>query len=334
MQLSTLRQAVRRELNTFAWDQWAQLGVFAPTSRRDRAAADPESLLLFTLEIACDDARLFDEVLDWLLTNQSLISVQRLRNLCVDGDDRDLVEGALGWVARWRPRARLQRSSDDRGERAPQALFRSSALRVQNPDRAFASVGLLKPDTEPSRKSQAPDPRAPIGFAFRMRLLFGVGSRAEVLRYLLTNPSNDGSAQRIAESAGYAKRNVSETLSALADAGILLMYDLGNEHRYALDPLGWNDLLGLSAETRPTHRDWVHLLRALRRLSRWLGDSWLDGLTPYMVASEARELVAEIEADLNMAGIATAAAAGVTSEDFWSTFTDIVERVLASLDIA
>jgi hypothetical protein len=57
-------------------------------------------------------------------------------------------------------------------------------------------------------------------------------------------------------------------------------------------------------------------------------------LTPYMVASEARELVAEIEADLNMAGIATAAAAGVTSEDFWSTCTDIVERVLASLDIA
>jgi DNA-binding transcriptional ArsR family regulator len=333
MQLSTLRQTVRRELNAFAWDQWAQLGVFAPTSRRDRAAADPESLLLFTLEIARDDPRLFDEVLDWLLTNQSLISVQRLRNLCVDEADRDLVEGALGWVARWRPRAPLQRPSDDRGERAPQALFRSSA-RVQNPDPAFASVGLLKPDAGPSRKSRSPDPRAPIGFAFRMRLLFGVGSRAEVLRYLLTNSSNDGSAQRIAESAGYAKRNVSETLSALADAGVLLVYDLGNEHLYALDPRGWDDLLRLSAEARPAHRDWVHLLRALRRLSRWLGDSWLDDLTPYMVASEARELVAEIEADLNMAGIATSAAAEVAGEEYWAIFTDIAERLLASLEVA
>jgi hypothetical protein len=49
---------------------------------------------------------------------------------------------------------------------------------------------------------------------------------------------------------------------------------------------------------------------------------------------EAREHVAEIEAHLNMAGIATAAAAGVTGEEFWTTFTDIVERVLASLDVA
>ncbi len=332
MQLSTFRDTVRRELNTFAWDQWAQLGVFAPTSRRDRAAADPESLFLFSLEIGRDDPRLFDEVLDWLLTNQSLISVQRLRNLCVDGDDRDLVESALGWVARWQSRARLPRPSQHVGEQAPRTLFRTFTRQVQNPDPAFAAVGLLKPDNEPSRKSRPPDPRAPIGFAFRMRLLFGVGSRAEVVRYLFTNPSNDGSAQRIAESAGYAKRNVSETLNALAEAGIVLVYDLGNEHRYALNTLGWNQLLALSAETWPTHRDWVHLLRALRRLSRWLEESRLEELTPYMVASEARELVVEIEADLNIAGIATSTIAEGTGEQYWETFTDIVQRALASLN--
>jgi hypothetical protein len=43
MELSTLRDRVNREVSSFAWDQWAQLGVFATTERRDRWAVDPEA---------------------------------------------------------------------------------------------------------------------------------------------------------------------------------------------------------------------------------------------------------------------------------------------------
>jgi DNA-binding transcriptional ArsR family regulator len=332
MQLSTLRETVRGEFNSFAWEQWARLGVFAPANRRDRAAADPEALLLFTFEIGRDDSRLFDEVLDWLLTNQALISVQRLRNLCVDDNDRQVVEGALGWVARWRPSARLAPKSSNLGDGEPRQLFRVSQRSVQNPDPAFAAVGLVKPDTEPSRKSRPPDPLVPISFALRLRLLFGVGSRAEVIRYLFTNPAGDSSANVIAEAAGYAKRNISETLTALVASGIVAVYELGNEHRYSLNPLGWNQVLGLTQETWPTYRPWLQLLRALRRLSQWINDPRLDQLTPYLLASEARELVSEIEADLNMAGIAASAAAGGGGEEYWDTFADMVERVLASLN--
>ena len=64
MSISTLRDRVRSELTSFAWDQWAQMGVFAPSERRDQWAADPEALLLFSFEIGRDDPRLFDEVLD------------------------------------------------------------------------------------------------------------------------------------------------------------------------------------------------------------------------------------------------------------------------------
>jgi len=46
---------------------------------------------------------------------------------------------------------------------------------VLNPDEAFLSVGLLKPDTEPSRKSLQPDLDAPINFAFRMRTSSDLG---------------------------------------------------------------------------------------------------------------------------------------------------------------
>ncbi len=42
---------------------------------------DPEALLLFTIEVARLDPRPFDETLDWLATNGTLLSLTRLRHL-------------------------------------------------------------------------------------------------------------------------------------------------------------------------------------------------------------------------------------------------------------
>lgn len=88
MQISELRGGVRTRLLGFAWDQWAQMGVFASSDRRDRWAMDPEALLLFTLEVGRADARLFEEVSDWMIVNETLIGVRRLRT-------------ALRRLARW-----------------------------------------------------------------------------------------------------------------------------------------------------------------------------------------------------------------------------------------
>lgn len=75
MRISELRTQIRGQLVDFAWDQWTQMGVSGTPRRADRWAADPEALLLFTLEVARADARLFDEVLDWLALNERLMSV-------------------------------------------------------------------------------------------------------------------------------------------------------------------------------------------------------------------------------------------------------------------
>lgn len=77
MQISALRARLNSALLEFAWDEWAQMGVL--TTREHRWAQDPEALLLLTLEVARDDPRLFDEVLDWLVRNEPLISLRRIR---------------------------------------------------------------------------------------------------------------------------------------------------------------------------------------------------------------------------------------------------------------
>jgi len=331
--VSTLKESVTARLTAFAWDQWAQLGVFAPTSRRDQTAADPEALLLFTLEVGRSDPRLFDETLDWLLTNERLVSVQRLRNLCHDDDDRDLVEGALLWLGRQRPRSR---SAPPRGQERratePRPLFYDVARQVREPDEAFLAVGLLKPATEPSGKSRAPDPDLPINFAFRMRHLFGLGTRAEVVRYLLTASITDASALLIADAAAYAKRNVSETLTSLVAARSVTAYEHGNERRYYLERVLWAQFLRFQADGWPTYRDWPRLLGAVCQLFRWLQDPSLDQLTPYMLSSNARTLMEQIEPDLAVAGVQLSQTPGLQGEDYWQTFTETAERLLASLE--
>jgi hypothetical protein len=319
----------------FAWDQWAQLGVFAPTSRRDQIAADPEALLLFTLEVGRSDPRLFDETLDWLLTNERLVSIQRLRNLCRDDDDRDLVEGALLWVARQQPRSRPARPrARERRPTDPRPLFSEVAREVREPDEAFLAVGFSKPGTDPSGKSRAPDPDTPINFAFRMRHLFGVGSRAEVIRYLVTASVTDASALGIADAAAYAKRNVNDTLTSLVASRIVTAYEQGNERRYYLDRAMWGQFLRFQPNGWPMYRDWPRILGALRQVSRWLHDPAQDELTPYMLASNARTLIERLDPDLAPAGVAVASPGAQFGDIYWDTFVDTVERSLATLEQA
>ena len=49
MQISQIRDEVSEGLLTFAWRQWAQVGVSATVQGSDRWALDPEALILFTI---------------------------------------------------------------------------------------------------------------------------------------------------------------------------------------------------------------------------------------------------------------------------------------------
>lgn len=330
MELSSLRQKLRHDLGAFCWDQWAQLGVFAPTDRNDRWAADPEALLLLTLEAGRSDARLFDETLDWLRVNGRLISVQRLRNLCSDDEDRRLAGAAFNWVSRHVPRARFG-WPQVAFPSSPEPLYRSLASEVRFPDESFLGFGFLKAETAPSGKSRPPDSLKPIAFTFRLRHLFGVGTRAEVVRYLIMRGAPGVPAQAIAESAGYAKRNINETLGSLVATGLVTSFEVMNERRYSLSRLDtWGALLFAQPGDWPTHRDWPQLFWALRSISRWVEDTRRDSLSPYLLASEARDLIGRIGKSLAFAGVPIPAPA--EGEAYWASFVTAVERALEVLD--
>ena len=304
MDVSTLNRRLSDQLVAFAWDEWAQMGVLATPHRRSPWAQDPEALIVFTLEVARADARLFDELMDWMLVNESLLSVRRLRAMCIDEIDRTLTAAALGSLARQRPRARLS----SRGPASPtatlQPLFRSGGP-VRKTDEDFAAAGWIRPPLIPSHKSRPPDPIAPINLAFRLRQILGVGIRAEVVRVLLTIEAPWVNAQTLARSTGYAKRNVHDALAGLSKAGVVSAFTVAGEQRYKADRPAWAALLGCQPNKLPTHRDWPQLLGSLRRILRWSFQPELKSMSDYLRASSARDLIEGIRPDLSFAGIAT-----------------------------
>lgn len=332
MSISALRTEVSERLQAFAWDQWSQLGILAPTDRRDRWAIDPEALLVFTLEIGRDEPRLFDEVLDWLVVNERLMSVQRLRNLARDDVDKALLNAALGWVARSRPRARLsaKTAQGHPARDSAEPLFRATYVPTQRPDEAFLAHGFLKPRVEPSGNSQAPDPALPANFAFLLRHLLGVGARAEAIRVLLGVDAPRVTARVVAESAGYTKRNVHEALASLRTAGVLDVIVSGNEQRFSAHRERWATLLGIGTGELPYHRDWPALLYALRRIVRWLADPSNEQHSDYMRASDARRLVDEIASELRFADVAVVDR-GTRGTDYWEDFVSTVRGALNAL---
>src|SRR5260370_29611378 len=99
MLISELRERIRQGFREFAWRQWAQVGLSANIPGSDNWAIDPEALILFTIDVARRDPRLFDGMLDWLVSNRRLLTMQRLRNLALRFPvDPDLVRAVFAWA--------------------------------------------------------------------------------------------------------------------------------------------------------------------------------------------------------------------------------------------
>lgn len=331
MRPSALSGHLADGLRQFAWDEWAQMGLFVAARRTSRWAEDPEALILFTLDLGRGEPRLFDELLDWLLVNEPLLSVRRLRALCDGPDDERLVDAALGWVSRQRPRARLtaSRGRQTAASAEPVPLFHGLRAGVRRPDPAFASAGWLRPVARPSGKSARPDLTAPINLAFRLRELLGVGARAEAVRFLLTVEAPSVDVRTVARAACYAKRNVHEALVSLHDAGFARRWTVGNEQRYALERERWTPLLGVATDELPIERPWPQLLRGVRILSRGLMRPDLDDMSDYMRASYARDLLETARADLEYGGLVVGRSSG---EGAWDDLVTLVGDVLRHVE--
>ncbi len=288
MDPSVLHACLLDRLLELAWRQWTAIGLAGTRASRS-VLVDPEALALATFEVARSDARLFDEALDWLTSNSSLIDVARLRRLARVGTSHQ--RRLLGVAARLAglhgagPTLRrlpdedfiARESSADYGE---QTLFTSSEgqpllLPGQPNDPLFREAGYLRVPVELRALSRTPDVALPACLRFRARALVGIGARAEVLTYLWTHEWAHG--REIAARSAYGQAPVAEYLSVLAQGGLAERRVEGRRILYRLC-----EALRGAAEEPPLYVDWVTVWPALVAL--------LESLRPADISAEARWL--------------------------------------------
>lgn len=223
----------RKQALALTWGAWTQLGVSGLTTAHSDWAIDPEPLVLFTAWLGDSDPRLRDEATDWCVRNWRYLSRTRLKNLLRDQPDD--VRVAFGEFA-----ATV-------GKHA--GVVWPSATEARN----FKVTGrsVLAPLEQPSMAW------------IRLRAMFGVSARSEIIRCLL---SQDGAASvaRLAAVTGYTKRNIADECETLQLASVLSVRSTGNRFYYSLaNRLTLEEFVGQLPHNCP---EWTSIFRIAREL--------------------------------------------------------------------
>ncbi|MHB1986905.1 MAG: hypothetical protein ACYCSF_02795 [Acidimicrobiales bacterium] len=261
---SPSKTALQREVHNFYWGVWSELGVSGWARTHQHWAIDPEPLIVFSPAVLASEPRLRDEATDWCVRNWRHVSAVRLRNL--------LRENESG-------------QSDTWGEFAATVNRFSGAAKWPHAttERNYTVTGrsVLRPLSERSM------------IYLRMRSIFGLGARTEVLRYLLFTHERSTAAM-LAAQTNYAKRNVADACDSLTQAGVLSSRQVGNRLYFSLaDEAALATFLGPTPRVIP---DWPALLRVVNALFRW---SALDHEADERVLTvETHQVFGEIHKDL------------------------------------
>jgi hypothetical protein len=344
MSQKDFREIFLENIFGFLWRQWSNLGVLGEANVREQWIIDPEALLIFTLDIARYEPRLFDEVMDWLVTNGHWIDMQRLRGILKTKTDETIrLMGAVsdflviqGLERKW---TKLAERYYDNIPKKPVNLFKQRETSNQifpgniEKDRSFERYGFVRNVLKLSSKSREVIPTSQATIRFLLRSLFGVGSRAECILYLLTH--DGGHPSEVAKAIGISIRGTQDTLIELSKSGLILTRIRGKRKiEYWLSMERWWEFLVKSSFEeikKPVWIDWIILFAALSKVWETLLEIRAT-TSEYMKSSKLREAMEVVGDEFAKTGIDIPPIPGkdVRPEDYAKAFEDFIIRVFGA----
>ena len=311
------RQLFLENILNFLWRQWSALGVLGEARTQDPWVLDPEPMLLFTLEMGRYEPRIFDEVMDWLVVNGSWIDIQRLRGILREKDEatKNLTGAVAAFLMKeaderkWKNLSQSCRSQVFNGSSNGQPLFcekDSKPHPISNkPDPDFLSYGFNRPQMTVRRMTRQVPITSYNTLRFLLRALFGLGSRAECLVYLLTH--DGGHPSEVAKAIGISVRATQDALIELSRSGLVLTRILGKrEIEYWISHERWWEFLSRASITeieKPIWIDWVALYSALSKVWVALNEIGKEGTTDYMRSSKLRDSLDLVSSEFTRSGL-------------------------------
>lgn len=356
MSLKEYREQLLDRLLTFLWRQWSALGLLGESGGEEDWVIDPESLLVFSLEIARYEPRLFDEILAWLKINGQWLDTPRLRNIiaaCLRAETHRqgrgtntarLMGGVLqhlldngGDTRKWQNLVYFcGKLSAQNSRKSEEALFRDKTGRAhpvtskEKADPAFLKFGFNRPVLKIQKAGKETPVNARANLRFLLRSLFGVGGKSEIILYLLTHEG--ARPKEIADSIGLFWLGVHQTLLDLSKSGLVLIRRKGKKVDYWLSHRKWWEFISPAAsdEARPKWLDWAAIFAALSNLWQTMDALAESDASEYMKSFRLQDSLELVATEFSRAGfdVGNPPRPGLPSEQHQKMSLAFLERIL------
>ncbi len=302
---------ISETVSSILWSQWAALGAYVEAEPARKSVIDPEALLVATCAFGREDARLFDEALDWTIAHHELLKPWRLKRVsrCFGPDVQRTLGAVLDYTAEQTNRNLFPGVREEAAQVLDQVtkeeLFHREKGRYakrakgRKPDPVFARWKLLRGTPRVRRHSGAPDLTNPANLMLRLRDYYGAEARADVMTYLLTEPG--GSSCGIAAKIKYQQGRVYDVLESLVSAGFASKRGGRGQAYYWIDQKKVGASLGLHGKP-PAFVAWGDVFCAYYSVLEDLRAHAADYENEFLATERIRTLTAKVVPMLRNAG--------------------------------
>ncbi|MFA5857588.1 MAG: helix-turn-helix transcriptional regulator [Elusimicrobiota bacterium] len=297
------------KITNILWRQWTALGVPGTIDVEDKGVVDPEALIPATCLFGRYDSRLFDEMLNWLYINGKVVNIQRLKNIIakemfVNADIIPAIAEFLNTTSKYRflKWKKILPAANNVTDKKNFFYFRDgNAMEQFGPaDAIFEKYGYLRGPVKLREHTLPVYYRYGSDVIFKLRALFGVRTRADIVLYLLTHEY--AHPREIARDLYYAPKSVQDILIEMSNSGLVNMRPEGKEKQYFLDKTRWHEFLKL----HDRHVEWITwpaVFRALEIIWLKISGEKADGYSKLLLSSVLREVMDEVKYKIEAAGI-------------------------------
>jgi DNA-binding transcriptional ArsR family regulator len=310
MSLQEFKEELQERIIQLLWRQWCALGVQGFSPGAGHNVIDVEALIIITCSIGRRESRLFDAMLDWLASAQGLISTQRLSTMMRTNAfiGSPVVTALAGYLVKSKHAARWKTLSTRSGKpplREPLFQFKDGRGMQDfgTTDMLFELYGFIRGPVELRGLIKTFDPQSAACLQMRLRALFGVSSRSDILVYLITHPSGTGeSPSHMSRELGYAQKAVQDALVAMMGSGLITRREDGRRILYRISAELRNSLThGFTAPPQWIH--WASIFSFLEQVWLLVENNDFHTLVPELQSIELRKLFSRTAAQFRSGSI-------------------------------
>ncbi|MHB1483390.1 MAG: winged helix-turn-helix domain-containing protein [Saccharofermentanales bacterium] len=337
MLLKDLSRSVNNHIVDFLWRQWSQLGVAGNIDNTDDWVIDPEALFIFSLNQSRYDARLFDEILDWINKNERWISLQRIKSLIKQYENRQ-INSIFTAVAssidkhqnnvRWKSFAIIRHELQEE----PESLFLNQEgiglPLIGQSDVDFLSAGWIRSPVNLRGLSNQVKLNTPTNLILLLRSLFGLSPRAEIIAYLMSN--DWANVSDMVNATGYSRPPIHESLNDLYAGGYIIQKNVKSRKVYSININRWKQFLGIEYKLFKWI-DWQGVFTTIDKFCRFLETTHSEDLSEYLLKSKLISIAQTLNDGLVSSGLGNPFSYDFTLDNILLEFPKRVEKFFSGL---